>query len=192
MLLGVPLLKQTGSKSDLSRLVEMLRTVPNLVLNEPDKKFTLAGGKVDEKYIDVKSAYGKPAMVSQIARIFCGEMGGGFTCVAGSGHGGLPIAFAVAERAGLYYCMIRSGEKGHGKGGMIDGYVPNEHDNVLVVDDVLTTGGSLRKARGEVLKTGARISGTFVVVKRADPELDFDVSYLLAADDLEPAPSQTF
>lgn len=166
--------------------------MPGLILHEPQKKFVLSSGKVDDTYIDVKAAYGEPEITRQIAWIFGNEMDEDVNCVVASGHGGLPIAIVLADWENIRLGMIRTEPKRHGKGGMVDSHIPNKKDVVLIVDDVLTTGGSVKKIRKEVTKRGARIAGTYVVVKRGNPRINFDVSYILTADDLESAPSQTF
>ena len=64
--------------------------------------------------------------------------------------------------------LVRDEPKKHGKGGWIDGYVPNEQDKVVLVDDVFTTGGSLRKLIKILEPTKAEIIGVYVVVKRGE------------------------
>ena len=55
---------------------------------------------------------------------------------------------------------------------------------VVLVDDVFTTGGSLRKMIEVIRSTGAEILGCYVVVKRGEGELEVPLHYLFVAEDL--------
>ena len=74
-------------------------------------------------------------------------------------------------------------------GGLVDGYVPGIGDNVAIIDDVLTTGGSIRKMYAVIESTGAKIVGLYAVVKRTEVTAEvlingLRVNYLLAPNQL--------
>jgi len=72
--------------------------------------------------------------------------------LAGTATAGIPWAAFMAERMGLPMVYVRSKPKGHGAGKQIEGNLP-EGKSVLIIEDLVTTGGSAIKSvnaiRGE-------------------------------------------
>jgi orotate phosphoribosyltransferase len=87
-------------------------------------------------------------------------------------------------QTGLPASFIRDSEKNHGLGGMIDGYIPEANDVAAVVDDVFTTGSSLRETIEIILSTQAEKSSCHVVVKRGEGELQVPLFYIFDVNDL--------
>tara|TARA_Y100000310_G_scaffold333102_2_gene409963 strand:+ start:183 stop:662 length:480 start_codon:yes stop_codon:yes gene_type:complete len=156
-------------------LVQTLKDLPIL----EKKNVNFRGGGSSDFYINVKKAYGDPAILGAIAKRVWEKAGMDFTCVACSGYGGMPLATALSLKYGLKLTLVRNEKKDHGLGGKIDGYLPDGSDKILVVDDVLTSGHSL-KGTLSVLE-GFNVKKIVVVVKRA--ETDLDVEYLFTAED---------
>lgn len=135
-------------------------------------------------YVDIKKAYGYPDVLNSISRELWKTMRKDITCIAASGYGGMSPATVISSEHGLNLILVRDEPKKYGKGGWIDGYNPNKKDRVAIVDDVFTTGGSLRKII-EVLKpTEAEIDGCYVIVKRGEGELFSSLTYLFTPEDL--------
>lgn len=61
--------------------------------------------------------------------------------LAGTATAGIPWAAFMAERMGLPMVYVRSKPKGHGAGKQIEGNLP-EGKSVLIIEDLVTTGGS--------------------------------------------------
>lgn len=61
--------------------------------------------------------------------------------IAGTSTAGIPWAAFVADRLGLPMVYVRSKPKEHGAGKQIEGYLP-EGKSVLIIEDLITTGGS--------------------------------------------------
>lgn len=167
----------------LDGLRELLKTVGIVY----DEHVDLKHGDESDYYIDVKKAYGEPSILSPLCHILWQQIEEELkekpTCVAASGYGGLPPAVILSTKHRLRLAMIRDEPKKHGKGGLIDGYVPTEKDRVLIVDDVTTTGGTLVRI-DEILKpTGAEIIGYWVFVKRGEGDAAFSISHLFVAED---------
>ena len=163
-----------------NRLADLLRN-EGVVEREP---ITLRGGEVSEYYVDVKKAYGNPAILRYMASLICKKLDPDTTCIAASGHGGISLGTAIALQSEHRLTSVRDVPKNHGRGGLIDGYVPGMHDVVTIVDDVFTTGSSLRQTIKNLGKVG-RIAGCHVAVARGDvSEFELPVGYLLRADDI--------
>lgn len=135
-------------------------------------------------YVDIKKAYGYPDVLNKVSDELWKKIDKEVTCIATAGYGGLSPATVISSKHNLYLALVRDEQKKHGRRGWIDGYVPNEQDRVAIVDDVFTTGGSLRKIVGILEPTGAEIVGCYVVVKRGDGEIQVPVTYLLTLEEL--------
>jgi len=129
-------------------------------------KFTLKSGKVSDFYIDMKKAFGSPETFRIICDGLCRMVDKKATCVAGSGHGGLPLATAVSLRLGLPLVLVRDGLKDHGVKKIIDGYIPSKKDRIVLVDDVFTTGTCILNIISALSETKSKILAGYVVVNR--------------------------
>lgn len=155
-----------------NNLIHVLKET-KIIWKEP---IVLRSGETSDFYLDVKKAYGYPRAVNAIADGLWKRIDRRATCIATKGYGGLSPASVISSRHDLKLTLARDKPKTHGKGGWIDGYVPNEQDMIALVDDVFTTGSSLKEL--------AKIIGTYVVVKRGQGNLPFPLTYLLTAEDL--------
>jgi orotate phosphoribosyltransferase len=124
--------------------------------------FTLASGKKSPYYVDIKTAVTNPdllvAVVSAIAEKHT------FDVVAGVAVGGIPLAVATSIMTKKPYAIIRAEEKGHGKKEVIIGAVRDRE--VLLVEDVTTSGGSALYGINALRAAGARADRVVTVVDR--------------------------
>jgi orotate phosphoribosyltransferase len=84
--------------------------------------------------------------------------------VAGVAVGGVPLAVATSLAGKKPYAIIRSSEKGHGKKDLIIGNVRDK--NVLLIEDVTTSGGSALYGIETLRAAGARADQVVTVVDR--------------------------
>lgn len=153
-----------------------------VIYKEPTK---LRSGVTANFYCDIKKAYGYPdilnALADEVGKLLAVEI----TCVAASGYGGLPLASLVAAKFNKKFIAVRDKQKSHGKGGFTDGYIPTENDDITIIDDVLTTGGSIKETYATLVReTKANTKNAIVVVKRGDAELPISCSYLFTVDEV--------
>ena len=92
--------------------------------------------------------------------------------VAGPTTGGIILAFEVARQLGIrgIFAEKEGEERTFRRGFNID---PGER--VLIVDDILTTGSSIREVTGAVNRLGGKIIGIGVLVDRSEQATDFGV-----------------
>ena len=125
-------------------------------------EFTLASGAKSSYYIDIKTAATNPDLLRPIGDEIAREYA--FDVVAGVAVGAVPIAVAVSLASGKPYAIIRRAEKGHGKSGSIIGEVKGR--DVLLVEDVTTSGGSVLYGIQMLRDAGARVTCVVTVVDR--------------------------
>ncbi|MGV8142892.1 MAG: orotate phosphoribosyltransferase [Candidatus Pacearchaeota archaeon] len=161
-------------------LLEKLKEIEILEEVEVDLK---NAGK-SRLYVNVKKVYGYPDLLRDVAVEIGHKFPKGITCVATQGYGGIPLGTAVSLTKGCKLTLVREGPKSYGLRSWIDGYSPKRDDRIWVLDDVLTTGESLRKMAGILGAHGGNVVGASVVVKRGEAELPFPCSYLFSLEDL--------
>jgi orotate phosphoribosyltransferase len=125
-------------------------------------EFTLASGKKSPYYVDVKSAVTNPDLLFAIASTIAQTHT--FDVVAGVAVGGIPLAVATAIVTRKPYAIIRAAEKNHGKKDVIIGNVKDS--DVLLVEDVTTSGGSALYGIQALRAAGAQASRVVTVVDR--------------------------
>jgi orotate phosphoribosyltransferase len=93
--------------------------------------------------------------------------------VAGPTTGGIILAFETAKQLGVRGIFAeKMGEK---ERAFKRGFNIEPGERVLIVDDILTTGGSIRQTIDAVKKLGGNIIGIGVMVDRSEQEMDFGV-----------------
>jgi orotate phosphoribosyltransferase len=136
-------------------------------------EFTLASGKKSDLYIDCRLTTMHPeglALIGPLAFHAIGERGWHPDSVGGLTLGADPVSYAVAyasQLAGLPVraFTVRKEAKSHGTGKVIEGAFESG-DRVVVIEDVITTGGSALRAADAVSAAGGRVVGVLAVVDR--------------------------
>lgn len=142
-----------------------------------DKGFKLASGEISPFYVDCRALMAHPEarrLVAQLAYEAITDIE--FDCLGGLELGAIPIAvtisdFAcVASRRRLWRTfVVRKQPKDHGLGKLIEGSI-RPGDRALIVDDVLTSGGSLLKSIGAAREAGLRVDHVLVIVDRQEQD----------------------
>lgn len=137
--------------------------------------FTLASGAQSSYYIDARlttmSASGL-ALIGRLGLHAIREAGWSPKAVGGLTMGADPVAYAVAratveEPPVIEAFSVRKAAKGHGTGKRIEGNF-RSGDAVVVVEDVITSGGSARQAIETVEAEGGTVQGILAVVDREE------------------------
>ena len=93
--------------------------------------------------------------------------------VAGPTTGGIIIAFETARQLGVR--GIFAEREGATERAFRRGFSINPGERVLIVDDILTTGSSIRQVMAAVTNQGGTVIGIGVLVDRSEQEVDFGV-----------------
>ena len=147
------------------QIVELVRTKGYRYSEEP---FTLASGQLSHDYIDGKLAVARGADLALLAEATVKEVGVEFDAVGGLTMGADAIAHAVALHRDCLWFSVRKQPKGRGLDKWIEGAPLDSSHRVLLVDDVVSTGGSIMEAYKRVAETGAGTVAAMTLVDRGD------------------------
>lgn len=154
----------------------------------PGELVVLSSGKQSDVFVDVKRALARWTDLQVAAEAICDETrraGCDFNAVGGLTMGADAIAIAVACAQKAQWFSVRKEPKTHGLKQIIEGARLGAGDRVLLVDDAVTTGGSILRAYEEVVKTGAQVVAASALVDRgghaAEQFADRGVEYLPVA-----------
>ena len=129
---------------------------------------TLTSGRTAQYYVDAKRAILRPAGFRALAELFAEAAGEyGATAVGGMTMGADPLACAaLAGGADVKAFFVRKEAKAHGLQRRIEGPDLDAGDRCLIVEDVVTTGGSTVAAVEAVKDAGHEIVGVIAVLDR--------------------------
>jgi orotate phosphoribosyltransferase len=141
--------------------------------------FTLASGRHSSLYIDARLTTMSPEGLSLIgplgrAAVRTVAWGAGVGAVGGLTMGADPIAYAISyasalagDRPPVRAFTVRKEAKTHGTGKLVEGpFVAG--DRVVIVEDVITTGGSALRAVEAVRGAGGTVAGVLALVDREE------------------------
>ena len=137
--------------------------------------FTLASGRASDLYIDARLTTMSPdglATIGPLALEHLRVRGWTPDAVGGLTLGADPVSYAIAHASALAGAPVRAftvrkEAKTHGTGKLIEGpFQPG--DRVVVIEDVITTGGSALKAAAAIRAAGGVILGVLAVVDREE------------------------
>ncbi len=127
--------------------------------------FRLTSGRRSKFYVNLKLAATRPQILERIASEMVQLLPDKAEVIAGMELGAVPLAVALSLKTGLPYVMIRKSERVHGTGSRIEGELLG---NVIVVEDVATSGGSLVDAVEVIRRAGGTVERAIVVVDREE------------------------
>jgi len=152
-------------------LAQALLNIKAVTLS-PDAPFTWASGLQSPIYCDNRQTLGYPALRRQITTAFAARVAAHnwtVDVVAGTATAGIPHAAWLADRLGKPMAYVRSAPKGHGKENQIEGRV-RTGDVVLLVEDLISTGGSALKAVDALRAAGAEVAAVVAIFTYGFPE----------------------
>jgi len=147
-------------------LVEIILAKGHLQLDQPVQ---LASGDWSRDYIDNKRAFALGpdlALAGEGLAGLAAEEGWDFDAVGGLTLGADHFSHAVAMASGRSWFVVRKAEKDHGTKRRIEGALLGPGVRALVVDDVVTRGGSILDAYRAVVESGAEVVGVTAMVDR--------------------------
>jgi orotate phosphoribosyltransferase len=145
-------------------LAELVRTTGYERREEP---FQLSSGGWSHDYVDGKFAVSSGAALRHASEAAIEAVGQPFDAVGGPTMGADALAHGIALVSGASWFSVRKEPKGHGRRAWVEGARIGLGDQVLMVEDVVSTGASLLKAVEKVAELGAEIVAATALLDRS-------------------------
>lgn len=156
--------------------------------------FTLTGGKLSPYYVDLRVVPSFPEAFKTVEDVYHNlaenEIGiEKFDRIAGIPTAGIPFASVLAFLLHKPFIYVRKEEKTHGRERRVEGIL-YPGDRVLLVDDLITSGGSLLNAADAIIAEGGAVEDTLVLIDREEGGREalhnkkIELSYLLTMSEV--------
>ena len=157
-------------------------------------EFTLRSGVVADRYFDKFRFEADPVLLAEIASAMRGLIPSGVDALAGLEMGGIPLVTALSRETGIPALFVRKQAKEYGtrflaEGGHVEGR------KLLVVEDVVTSGGQVLRSTQDLRGLGATVERAVCVIDRESGGRDnlaksgVELDALFAMSELEKAGS---
>ena len=130
-------------------------------------EFVLRSGRVSNYYLDKYRFETQPDVLAALGAMLADRVTTRTDRIAGAALGAVPHAAAAGMAANKPFVFIRNQKKDYGTAKQIEG-VLNPGDTVLIVEDVLTTGGQVLEAVKTLKDAGAKIERIVAVIDRQE------------------------
>lgn len=135
--------------------------------------FILSSGLHSPKYLQCALALQHPADAARFGELIAGHFpADDFDCVASPAIGGLVIGFAVAAALGKRFLWT---ERQSGQMTLRRGFTLRDGERMLVVEDVITTGGSTRECVAALESNGGKVLAAASIIDRSNGAADVGV-----------------
>lgn len=131
---------------------------------QPEQPFTWASGWKSPIYCDNRIILSHPQVRNEVrdALIEAAKSHGPLDGIAGVATAGIPHGAMLADHLGLPFIYIRSKAKGHGRQNRIEGELKTD-GHYLMVEDLISTGGSVLEAAEALRAAGGRVAGVLAI-----------------------------
>ncbi|MHA1506279.1 MAG: orotate phosphoribosyltransferase [Candidatus Asgardarchaeia archaeon] len=157
--------------SDLiSKLSERLFRIGALKFGD----FILSSGKHSPYYLDLRILPSFPKFFDEVTDAYIEVIKKEveeFDKIGGVLTAGVPIATLVSFKMKVPMVYVRSKEKGYGRKRRVEGII-EEGDRILIIDDLITTGGNLIEAANSIRDEGAIVMDAVVLIDREQGGLE--------------------
>ena len=141
---------------------------------KPEEPFTWASGIKSPIYTDNRVTLAYPETRTLIEDGFVEKIRAEFPdveVIAGTATAGIPHGAIIADKMNLPFAYIRSKPKDHGAGNQIEGRVaPGQ--KMVVIEDLISTGGSVLDAIAAAKREGADVIGAVAIFTYELPKAD--------------------
>lgn len=129
--------------------------------------FQLTSGGWSHDYVDGKYAIATAAALRMASEAAIEAVGGPFDAVGGPTMGADALAHGVSLLSGAAWFSVRKEAKGHGRRAWVEGARLGAGDKVVIVEDVVSTGGSLLKAVERVRELSVEVIAATALLDRS-------------------------
>lgn len=146
------------------KVAEFLLQIKAIKL-QPDQPFTWASGWKSPIYCDNRKTLSYPQIRTYIRQQYVNLINEQFAkpdVIAGVATGGIAQGALIAQDMGLPFVYVRSEAKKHGLTNMVEGVV-EKGQSVVVIEDLISTGGSSIKAVEALREQGCKVKGMVAI-----------------------------
>lgn len=129
--------------------------------------FTLRSGRKSNYYLDKYLFETQPDILKALGEMFAGYVEDSTTLIAGAELGGVSLAAATSMASGKPFVIIRNARKDYGTSKPFEGKL-SDGDQVLLVEDIATTGGQVLEAARLISQIGAKVERIVAVIDRQE------------------------
>jgi orotate phosphoribosyltransferase len=130
-------------------------------------EFILRSGRKSNYYLDKYRFETQPDVLLELGKLLAQKVTEKVDRIAGAELGAVPLAAATAMACGKPFVIVRNQKKDYGTSKLVEG-VLNAGETVLIVEDVLTTGGQVLEAAKSLKDAGAKIDRIVAVIDRME------------------------
>jgi orotate phosphoribosyltransferase len=130
-------------------------------------KFVLRSGQSSDEYFDKYLFESDPQLLRRVVERMVDLVPPGTQMLGGLELGGIPLATMLSSRTGLSTLFVRKHAKEYGTRRVAEGGDPAQRV-LLLVEDVITTGGAVRAAADVVRSMGATVTHVVCAIDRSD------------------------
>ena len=157
---------------DLTMFVGRLLHSEKIIQTSDTEPFVLKSGEKSNVYVDLRSAFDKPKLFALLVELLVRKIRDRFRnseipqlAVCGVPYGAVPYATAVAEKLQIPLLFLRKERKMYGMGNLIESSSP--HNRVVLIEDVVTTGGSVKEAVMALSEEGYTVVDVVSILSRS-------------------------
>jgi orotate phosphoribosyltransferase len=144
--------------------------------------FLLSSGRHSDRYVEKFDLLRRPRETEAVCTGFAERFrDAGIGTVVGPTTGGVILAFEVARQLGVLAAYAERSGEGKAAREIRRGTTFRPNERVLVVDDILTTGGSVRETLAALAPFGVEVVAVAVLVDRSGGRVDFDLPLVALA-----------
>lgn len=149
---------------DIAREIAQKLLQINAIKLSPQKPFTWASGLRSPIYCDNRIALSHPEVRSRIIEGMATKSAEfrPFNLIAGVATAGIAHGALLADKLVLPFVYVRSKAKAHGRQNLIEGALQTDQ-RALVVEDLISTGGSCLNAAKALQESGVGIAGVIAI-----------------------------
>jgi len=130
-------------------------------------EFTLRSGRTADRYFDKYQFESDPELLRELAEAMALLVPADTELLAGLEMGGISVVTALSAVTGIPAVFVRKAAKTHGTARLAEGPAV-EGKRLLIVEDVVTSGGQIRLSASDLRDLGASIVGAICVVNREE------------------------
>jgi orotate phosphoribosyltransferase len=130
-------------------------------------QFVLRSGRVAEEYFDKYQLEADPVLLDEVGERMAALVPEGTEVLAGLEMGGIAVVTALGRHVGLPCAFVRKVAKPYGTARLAEGS-DIAGRRVLVVEDVVTSGGQIAISAGQLREMGAKIEHALCVIDRQE------------------------